>query len=121
MAHGLGCSVACGIFPDQSSNLCPLHWQADSQPLRHQGSPGSIEDQGKGHILLNINGWGHKQCEEGCLQAGVEVTEAWNGLWSLHRVERLLQGLVSSTEAECSMETICGEGQGYGQSIAGWQ
>ena len=25
-------------FPDQSSNLCPLHWQA-AQPLRHQGSP----------------------------------------------------------------------------------
>ena len=21
------------------SNPCPLHWQADSQPLRHQGSP----------------------------------------------------------------------------------
>ena len=32
-------SVACGIFPDQGLNLCPLHWQADSQPLRHQGSP----------------------------------------------------------------------------------
>ena len=39
VAHGLSCSVACGIFPDQGSNLCPLHWQADSQPLRHQGSP----------------------------------------------------------------------------------
>ena len=33
------CSAACGIFPDQGSNPCPLHWQADSQPLRHQGSP----------------------------------------------------------------------------------
>ena len=39
VAHGPGCSVACGIFPDQGSNPCPLHWQADSQPLRHQGSP----------------------------------------------------------------------------------
>ena len=39
VAHGLSCSAACGIFPDQGSNLCPLHWQADSQPLRHQGSP----------------------------------------------------------------------------------
>ena len=38
VAHGPSCSVACGIFPDQGSNLCPLHWQADSQPLRHQGS-----------------------------------------------------------------------------------
>ena len=39
LAHGLSCSMACGIFPDQGSNPCPLHWQADSQPLRHQGSP----------------------------------------------------------------------------------
>ena len=38
VAHGLSCSAACGIFPDQGSNPCPLHWQADSQPLRHQGS-----------------------------------------------------------------------------------
>ena len=39
VAHRLSCSAACGIFPDQGSNPCPLHWQADSQPLRHQGSP----------------------------------------------------------------------------------
>ena len=38
-AHGPSCSAACGIFPDQGSNPCPLHWQTDSQPLRHQGSP----------------------------------------------------------------------------------
>ena len=37
--HGPSRSAACGIFPDQGSNPCPLHWQADSQPLRHQGSP----------------------------------------------------------------------------------
>ena len=39
VAHGPSCSAACGIFPDQGSNSCPLRWQADSQPLRHQGSP----------------------------------------------------------------------------------
>ena len=39
VAHGPSCSAACGIFPDQGSNPCPLHWQADSQPMRHQGSP----------------------------------------------------------------------------------
>ena len=39
VAHGPSCSVACRIFPDQGSNPCPLHRQADSQPLRHQGSP----------------------------------------------------------------------------------
>ena len=30
VAHGLSCSAACGIFPDQGLNPCPLHWQADS-------------------------------------------------------------------------------------------
>ena len=39
VAHGPSRSAACGIFPDQGSNPCPLHQQADSQPLRHQGSP----------------------------------------------------------------------------------
>ena len=39
VAHGPSCFTACGIFPDQGSNPCPLHWQADSQPLRHPGSP----------------------------------------------------------------------------------
>ena len=27
-----------GIFPTPGSNLCLLHWQADSLPLSHQGS-----------------------------------------------------------------------------------
>ena len=39
MAHRLSCSVACGIFTDRGLNPCPLHWEVDSQPLRHQGSP----------------------------------------------------------------------------------
>ena len=46
VAHGPSCSVACGIFPDRGTNPCPLHWQADSQPLHHQGSPT--------HYLLKI-------------------------------------------------------------------
>ena len=40
--HGRNCSLACGIFPDQGSNLCPLHWQADPYPLHHQGSPALV-------------------------------------------------------------------------------
>ena len=39
MAHRLGCSVVCGIFLDQGSNPSLLHWQADSLPLSHLGSP----------------------------------------------------------------------------------
>ena len=42
VAHGPSCSAACGILPDQGSNPCPLYWRADSQPLRHQGSPGVV-------------------------------------------------------------------------------
>ena len=45
VAHGPSCFTACGIFPDQGSNLCPVHWQADSQPLRHQGSPKELLKQ----------------------------------------------------------------------------
>ena len=36
---GLSCSTAYGIFPDQGSNWCFLHWQADSLALSYQGSP----------------------------------------------------------------------------------
>ena len=32
-------SVACGISLDQGSNLCLLHWRADSCPPCHQGGP----------------------------------------------------------------------------------
>ena len=39
VAHGPSCSAACGISPDQGSNPCPLHRQAGSEPLRHQGNP----------------------------------------------------------------------------------
>ena len=51
VAHGPSCSAACGIFPDQGLNPCPLHWQADSQPLRCQGSPKSSFDT---KFLLSI-------------------------------------------------------------------
>ena len=44
-------SVACGIFPVQRSNRCPLNCKADSYPLGHQGSPicGLLDD---GHFDL---------------------------------------------------------------------
>ena len=37
--HGLSCSEARGIFPDQGLNPCLLHWQVDCLPPSHQGSP----------------------------------------------------------------------------------
>jgi len=37
--HGLLPPQHCGIFLDQGSDPCPLHWQANSYPLHHQGHP----------------------------------------------------------------------------------
>ena len=55
VAHGPSCSTACGILPDQDSNPCPLHWQADSQPLRHQGSPeNSVLKPRSGYQLCSL-------------------------------------------------------------------
>ena len=33
VAHGISCSAAGGILPDQGSDPCLLHWQVDSLPL----------------------------------------------------------------------------------------
>ena len=41
VAHALNCSMAPGIFLDQGWNSCSLHWQVDSLPPDHQGSPGN--------------------------------------------------------------------------------
>ena len=42
VACGFSYPAACGIFLDQGSNPCPLHWQADSLPLDHQANPRPI-------------------------------------------------------------------------------
>ena len=42
MAHGLSCFAAGGILLDEGLNTSLLHWQADSFPLSHQGSPPSM-------------------------------------------------------------------------------
>ena len=39
VVHGLSCPTACGSFPGQGLNPCPLHWQSDSYLPDHQGSP----------------------------------------------------------------------------------
>ena len=39
VVHGLSCPAACGTFPQQRRNPRLLHWQTDSLPLSHQGSP----------------------------------------------------------------------------------
>ena len=39
VGHRLSFPTAWGVFPDQGLNPCLLHWQVDSLPLSHQGSP----------------------------------------------------------------------------------
>ena len=50
-----GCSLACGIFLDQESNPCFLHWEVDSLPLSHQESPIFLYSWPKGHPLCIIH------------------------------------------------------------------
>ena len=35
--HEIKLPTACGILPEQGLNPRPLHWQADSYPVYHQG------------------------------------------------------------------------------------
>ena len=39
VAPRFSCSEACGVLPDQGSNLGPLRWRVGSYPLCHQGGP----------------------------------------------------------------------------------
>ena len=39
MVLRLSCPTAHGIPPDQGSNPCPLHWQADSSAPHYRGTP----------------------------------------------------------------------------------
>ena len=41
---GLSCPAACGIFPDQGLNPCPLYWQAEPETLDHRGVPKGLSD-----------------------------------------------------------------------------
>ena len=96
VTHGPSRSAACGIFPDQGSNLCPLHWQADSQPLRHQGSPIPI-------FLISFILW--PSC-------------TWSSIKDLLLCKKIIPNLVAYKKKH-SGHTIPG-GQVSRNSIAGW-
>ena len=57
-SYGLSCSMACGIFADQGSDPCLLHWQVNSLLLSHHGSPAqhSIEEEAGVQSPEFING-----------------------------------------------------------------
>ena len=79
VVHGPSCSTACGIFPDQGSNPCPLHWQADSQPLHHQGSPTITflsGDVSVGEAVRTLGREGGAQSARVCSDRGASPTLA---------------------------------------------
>ena len=43
------CSMAYRVFPNQGSNPCPWHWEADSYPPCHWGSPFSTLNRASVH------------------------------------------------------------------------
>ena len=49
--HRLSCSVACGIFPDQGLNSCPLNWHVHSYSVCYQGSPTISVFTLKNHVV----------------------------------------------------------------------
>ncbi|XP_043341758.1 basic proline-rich protein-like [Cervus canadensis] len=51
---GLSCPGACGIFPNQGSNLCPLHWQVNSSPLDQERSLCSTVECSRGHVTCSV-------------------------------------------------------------------
>ena len=89
VAHGPSCSAACGILPDQGSNPCPLHWQADSQPLHHQGSPSHrvlIDSPAHPHFHINlrVSLWISTKNLVGFL---FELLWIYRSIWSLQNTE----------------------------------
>ena len=69
VAHGLSCSMACGIFPDQRSNPWLLHWQADSLPLSHR-------------VTLKFSFWRNQWLQSPCSDLGALCMLSY---WINHR------------------------------------
>ena len=98
---------ACGIFPDQGSNLCPLYWQADSYPLYHQGGPSQ-------YFVL----------------AKLETLESLTQIWSLFKWDhpkKFPAHLGQKGSAKLRSKVPCAEGKGtsldehelYGGTLVG--
>ena len=86
VAHGPSCSMACGIFPDQSP--CPLHWQVDSYPLYHQGSPFAFFFIYFWLCWVFVAAWLFSACREwGLLSCSVQVLVAVASIVAEHRLQ----------------------------------
>ena len=101
--HGLSscgdwptCSVASGVLPEQGSNLCPVHGQANSQPLDCQGSPSIFSLNQRIHLFI---------CRAGLTgqiwQAPTRGHRESNGTKAKkpHRASRYFSGVLMSSPA----------------------
>ena len=89
-APGLSYSVACGIFLDQGSNTYLLHWQVDSLPLSHQGSPCVVYldmgqficDAPKSQVAMSLTKTIlNAKCLLGCISDNAVVYRSTGVLW----------------------------------------
>ena len=65
VVHGPSCPAARGVFPDQGSNLCLMHWHVGSLPLSHQGSPVSL-------FMLVIRVKKFLRCKRDCKKCSIQ-------------------------------------------------
>ena len=73
VVHGLTCSAACEILPDQGSSLCPLHWRADSYSLHPKYSLIEITEVSNGSKFTKVSYWGFRDIRPGFSPVGVFV------------------------------------------------
>jgi len=87
-----------GFFPTQGSNLCLLHWQADSLPLSHQGS-----QRRKLTCLEFIIRWGRALCTH---QIGLQGPRSCQGKRFSLPLNNLVPSLPSTPGQDSQQGTV---------------
>ena len=110
-AHGLNCSEARGIFLDQGLNMSLLHWQADSLPLRHQGSPAPVLLPGESHGQRSLVGYS--------LWGSQGVGHDWSDLARIHvwGIREECSCFLTVHHIACRDECLGPKGLGLGSSL----
>ena len=83
------------IFPTQGLNLCLLHWQADSLPLSHQGSPDLTFCQHKLQIIFYVLHTFSSQLQ--WLDIAISIVELLKNFWGIYQTSISIQGELIST------------------------
>ena len=81
------CPTTCGIFPDQGSNPCPLHWQAHSKLVDDQGSP-MCSARSKTELMK----WALSSCTWMVERAPGFLAQAWFWITALFPVNCMIKG-----------------------------